>query len=433
MKTQLIPLLAAALAASAATQSPLAPYANDLALLANLDSTTGTPIDSLPGTRLHRHALPAPAARPTPLLLPPPAVDLDTLKQKLIDEFSGRVIGYAFAISRNGDIRRAGAGGYARRPGDGNLEMTTHTRANVASVSKTITAIAVLQLLEKNGLTLTHRIAPHLPPAWTRGYGFANDSSGLTFKDLLSHTSGLLQRFDGMTQDQKDKWNNDWDGLEFIARKGVKAADVGKYGYKNANMSFFKIIIPILWMKSLNNPWQNMDAATAGILHMAYITNYVFAPAGITSSVGCYSQPDVRFAAAYDIYDVAVPTSPGNLLFRDFPYCGGHSNWHLSVRQLCNIAMHADTSNYPFIPKANQLLSNQAAFARDQFKLGWDRNSGSGKYWHGGLLFAGANREMSAAVVKLPDGINVAVIANSASTDGRSPASKILSAYANSL
>ena len=182
----------------------------------------------------------------TPSALP---IDLDMFKANLQAEFNGKFVGWAFAVARNGKVRRAGAGGFARLPDDGNKPMSSWTRQNVASVTKTITAIAVLQLLEKNGLTLATHIAPYLPADWPRGYGFQNGNS-LTFKQLLTHKSGLNQRYKGMTQAQKDIWGNDWDGLKYIVEKGVKAKDVGTWGYKNANYALFRIIILLKEVKS---------------------------------------------------------------------------------------------------------------------------------------------------------------------------------------
>ena len=98
---------------------------------------------------------------------------LNGLRENMVKEFDGKFVGYAFAIAQDGRIRRAGAGGKARISGDGNMKMTTRVRQNVASVSKTITAIAVLQLLEKNNLNIESRVAPHLPKNWRRGPNFS--------------------------------------------------------------------------------------------------------------------------------------------------------------------------------------------------------------------------------------------------------------------
>lgn len=44
---------------------------------------------------------------------------------------------------------------------------------NITSVTKTITAVAVLQLLERRRLTVDSLIEPWLPEGWIRGPGIA--------------------------------------------------------------------------------------------------------------------------------------------------------------------------------------------------------------------------------------------------------------------
>ena len=69
--------------------------------------------------------------------------------------------------------------------------MTVNTRSFIASVTKTVTAVATLQLLEANDLTVTAKIAPWLPSDWVKGPGIAQ----LTFRDLMQHKTGFKEIF----------------------------------------------------------------------------------------------------------------------------------------------------------------------------------------------------------------------------------------------
>jgi len=62
----------------------------------------------------------------------------------------GNVVGYGLAISVAGNPAAVGQGGFAQIPLlDANVLFTHQTDIQVASVSKAITAIALLQLMEK--------------------------------------------------------------------------------------------------------------------------------------------------------------------------------------------------------------------------------------------------------------------------------------------
>ncbi len=99
-----------------------------------------------------------------------------------------RVVGYAYAIARHGAILRYGAGGDRRTAKDGGrLPFTTKTQAQTASTAKTINAAAIIKALYDRGLTVDTKVAPFLPSCWERG----KDVATLTFRQILSHTSGL--------------------------------------------------------------------------------------------------------------------------------------------------------------------------------------------------------------------------------------------------
>ncbi len=364
------------------------------------------------------------------------AQNLVQFKTNLDDALKGNVVGYAFAISKQGDIKNAGAGGMARRPNDGNKNMTTRTRQNIASVTKTITTIAVMQLLEKNNLTITHRIAPFLPKGWRRGNGFARSSS-LTFQNLLTHKSGLDQRFQSLSKTGQGKWGNDWDGLKYIVALGVRPQDVGKRAYKNANFALFRVIIPILWMRSKGASWDHVNANSSGFMYGAYVYEHIFQPLNIRPTSCEENRPNSHAAG----YNISSPGSSGALWNVAFRSCGGHGNWHLSARELAKIATHMNCANHAHFPKAKRLLSKAACFAMDLRRLGWAANSNGskqrwkGKYWHGGDLFSPKTKPrkaLHACMMKFPGGVEAALVINSDTKNGRSACTILLDAYEQS-
>ena len=124
----------------------------------------------------------------------PRLAEIDQAMQGFVDR--GRASGVVSLVGHQGKIVHLGAVGHADLKSD--REMTTDTLFAIASMTKPITATAVMMLREEGQLDLVSPIQKHLPV-------FANTTlkSGeppkrpLTLKDVMTHTSGLNgnQRF----------------------------------------------------------------------------------------------------------------------------------------------------------------------------------------------------------------------------------------------
>ncbi|MDJ0642677.1 MAG: serine hydrolase domain-containing protein [Erythrobacter sp.] len=365
---------------------------------------------------------------------------LDQLERNLAQEFQRKFVGYSVAIARHGRVKRTLVSGLARREADGRKLWGKRTRGNVASVSKSITAIAVLQALDANGLTIEAPIAPYLPDGWTRGRGF-RDGQSVTFRQLLTHTSGMGQRFDRLKANGNEgPWGNDWDGLRFAVEKGVAAQflgpdkyDTGNRSYKNSNYALFRIIVPKLWRLAQGTDGTGVTKSNHGALFALYVGERIMVPSGVEGA-SCTEPPAGGHAYAYDWTD---PTGAGSAFNGTLQNCGAHAGWRLSASHLARIAGRADCNSANNWPDNRQLLSPGACFARTVRRLGWDDDSNGtsdrtrNRYWHGGTLFSRKERPrrtLQSCMVVLPDGFTVGAIANSDSRDGQSVCSKILDA-----
>lgn len=117
------------------------------------------------------------------LPLPEDATELDrAIVRRLEDE---QVAGAQVAVWRDGDVVLERAYGWAdpatRRPNE------VDTRFLVASVSKLITAVAVMQQVEAGALALADPVEAHLP----FGVRIPEHDASPTLRDLLTHTSGI--------------------------------------------------------------------------------------------------------------------------------------------------------------------------------------------------------------------------------------------------
>jgi hypothetical protein len=74
-------------------------------------------------------------------------INLDTLNQGLRSTLDPLLVGYCYMIRRKGKIVHLHSTGWAQLPGEGQIGWGLHIPMNVASVSKFVTAIATIRLL----------------------------------------------------------------------------------------------------------------------------------------------------------------------------------------------------------------------------------------------------------------------------------------------
>ncbi len=155
---------------------------------------------------------------------PVPAPTLATLyAQTLADGLQNRDIGYGFVIYENETMAASGSGGFRSRLVDreGQQPFTIDTKMHIASLSKTIAAMAFTQMATQKGIRTTDRIAPFLPPAWIKG----PNVDRITFRDLLTHRSGITGLGDNCQNGAYSE--NIYTGLQRLIEKGVTTCQPG--------------------------------------------------------------------------------------------------------------------------------------------------------------------------------------------------------------
>ena len=91
------------------------------------------------------------------------------------------------AIIKNGKVIWAGAFGYATRNKD--IAADTNTIYRIGSITKTFTAVILMQLVEERKVKLDDPVEKYLPEIKSlKGY---SDATIITLRQLASHTSGL--------------------------------------------------------------------------------------------------------------------------------------------------------------------------------------------------------------------------------------------------
>jgi serine beta-lactamase-like protein LACTB len=99
-----------------------------------------------------------------------------------------QVVGLALAVIRDGEIAYARGYGYADR--ENRIPVTRETMFRWASISKSVTAVAAMQLVEAGRLALTNDVRALVPE-------FPDKGVVITVQDLLCHQAGIVHYSNG--------------------------------------------------------------------------------------------------------------------------------------------------------------------------------------------------------------------------------------------
>lgn len=322
---------------------------------------------------------------------PFPASDLAPFADKLEARIKGKCVGYQFVVSLRGEQHIARAGGVSRRSPDGNPRaMTVHEKFNIASVSKTITAAAVLKLLHEKNIPDDALIHPFLPSNWTLG----KNVKSITFRELLAHRSGIRC-------DLKETYDN----LRQCIAYGVKLSDKNQRSYSNSGYALFRVLIPGLNGVTVpaNNP--SLEYAKA---YMAYVQSAVLEPAGLTG-IQCKPGPAPGLC-----YQFPEPVMNGTD-FGDMTETNASRGWNMSSTQLSKFLvalMHTDKILPQKIVQRmkSKRLGLNRAFEPALFMASYHGGFFPGKSLGGGIRNPG---ELGSVIINFENGVSVAMIVNS--------------------
>jgi CubicO group peptidase (beta-lactamase class C family) len=210
-----------------------------------------------------------------------------------------RIPGMAIAIVRDGEVEYLEGFGTA---GPDDRPVTPDTPFLLNSLSKSLTAVGVMQLADAGKLRLDDPVSKHLP--WFEVADGAGDR--ITIAHLLYHTSGFSQ-FDGVKAlylpDAPDALEA---GVRGLATVELAAEPGARYEYSNLNYNVLGLLIQ----------------AVSGQTYEAYMQDHVFAPLGMdrtftsmdaARAAGAASgyYPFFRFPIVYDDFlAYSRPTLP---------------------------------------------------------------------------------------------------------------------------
>jgi len=258
------------------------------------------------------------------------------------------------------------------------FDLSTH-----ASVTKTITAVALLSLLEQKNLKISEPIADHLPNSWTLGPNIET----ITVAELLNHTSGIRG---GVST---------YDDLEDLVCDGVKLSDKSESKYSNANYNLARIVVAHL-LGGISGQSDQAEATSRAFI--AHVQKAVFDKLGI---------PDVLWRTEGHptiFYPTPIGVSTGTT-YGDATETPGSTGVRVSLAEL---SMFVER-----MAEADDLLSAEMRADMDEHALGWVKKTDVDEgFYHRktGYHPPGPNggAELNTGIYKFSNGLYVAVLHN---------------------
>jgi len=332
------------------------------------------------------------------------------MEAEINSQLAGRVFGYQYAIKQDGKLAVADAKGTAlsaKDAGGAAVPMTSSTRMDIASATKTFTSISTLKLLKANGLTIESKVAPYLPSGWARGLGFglrstsswltSKDDDAVRFRHLLNHTSGVYQAVvKAIDSKQNEPAGNGWDGVQDVVQNGTIVDSDRKY--HNYNFTVLRVLNAELYKRAAKKP------AVTQANHAAYgldaMRSSIFNPAGMENVTCTHPNP----ATAMKSYGLgATQQSKGTLHASGPETCAGHRGLVLST--IDHVQMLASL-------RSGDILEDDDLDTMDKLTIGWDERSGTGE-WNGVYFHAGDLSGTHTCGATMDDGTQVSLMVNS--------------------
>lgn len=354
-----------------------------------------------------------------------PTFKVDAMAETIEAAMLPNVSGFAYSIYKNGMVRKEGGAGFARSAPDGFRMHGPMQRNNLASASKTFTAIAVMQLIEANktkGVSVNTKIGAYLPAGWKAGANVAD----LTFSEVLAHKTGLAV----------GKFNSqsllDYSGVRKVVEAGTSARPSGggerAEDYDNVNYALLRELMPKLWAQTGQMPY-SLPVISAGLgadkvgsmVLRTWVSGKVLQPVGISEPLECKGSAASKTNTLY--YPLgAGPNTPGVLGTDQSTFCGS-GGMHLSTNDMAKVLSA--------LFHTEKLLPASARKVMVDRELSFDpvTTSRGVALQRDGSVGVGGGAGTKACMVHFPDGTDAALVQNSPDKPDRSPCTVLKNAF----
>ncbi len=191
--------------------------------------------------------------------------DVGAALQELLDEQvkTQGILGMVMAVRLEDGTVVSKSSGYLEP--DEKDAWTMDTQSALGSITKTFTAVVIMQLIDEGKLSLDDTIDSWFPDQ--------PNSNNITLRMLLSHTSGIANYISGENV-MDSKWTEEWSPLELVAEAN-KLEPVDEPGsevahYSNTNYILLGLVIE----KITGNNWE--DEVRSRIIEPLELKNTTF-------------------------------------------------------------------------------------------------------------------------------------------------------------
>jgi CubicO group peptidase (beta-lactamase class C family) len=191
--------------------------------------------------------------------------------------------GFAYGVVLDGELLISGGFGLANI--EEGITAGTETPFRIASMSKSFTALAILQLRDEGKLDLDDPASRYVPEMADLRY-LHTDAPTITIRHLLTHSAGFPE--DNPWGDRQLADSDE--ELRALIAGGVSFADVRGVAYEYSNLGFALL--------------GQIVQVASGMEFRDYMRQHVFEPLGMHSTVWEYERaPADRLALGYDWVD----------------------------------------------------------------------------------------------------------------------------------
>ncbi|GEM_PF-935284 len=338
--------------------------------------------------------------------LPPPNpndLDVASFLDDLHAVLANSAHGYAMEMRQNGSTIAVHQWHWARNPVPGDFPASGWTpdrRMHIASMSKFMTAIGLMHLLENTpGVDVDDPIWPWLPAYWDRTAG-ANEL--VTFADLMEHRSGYI------TGGSSAEWST----MKAEVNAGPSVTPGTSFDYENMNFGLIRILMATIggymdpeWSTG-SEFWTDLfwNKYTAEA-YADYMRTYVFNPVSATPTL----HHDTQTALAYR----RDGSTPGWQV-KDMTYEPGGYGWRMTIGEILDVLRAFRTGQLVSFGTAAEILVESYGL---NTPVGGAQTAAGPVYLKPGLWRdsedANDGRAEQGVLMLLPDNIELVVFVNS--------------------
>jgi CubicO group peptidase (beta-lactamase class C family) len=292
--------------------------------------------------------------------------------------------GYAFAVLQQGKVVAQGAEGWARTPWESehpSVKWTVETPMGIASVSKTITAVALLKLWEESArkFSLDGPFWSHIKAICPSAHA---DVKKVTIRQLLMHKSGFKKTGDYTNPQDLEKLLN-----EPLTHKP------GTHGeYQNNNYYIARLVLEQI----------------GRVEYTPYVKEHVLKPMGITGM-------ETHFSAHQPTCGYGKPGS----MRAGFPFdwdcaaTAGAAGWYGSIADLSRFLI--GLRDHRVLSAATTTMMYKDLLGWDTSDPGWEKNGGW--FWDEGSGPAARAGALRSSIFHFPDDVDAVMFINSEAGD----------------